>query len=104
MTNSSDHSERIHEMDVPTGIAVVRAGPSGTGSIEGSRVMTDQSATTLGPPPVDWPTNRRLRVWTDWKVVAALILLSAVPIAVGAARVVELSSGGEVTPDIWRPA
>jgi len=49
MTNSSDHSERIHEMDVPTGIAVVRAGPSGTGSIEGSRVMTDQSATTLAP-------------------------------------------------------
>ena len=37
--------------------------------------------------------------FTDWLVPLGLILLSAVPILAGAARVAELTGGGEVTPD-----
>jgi uncharacterized membrane protein len=40
------------------------------------------------------PSARR-----GWLVPAALILLSAVPVAAGAVRLVKLAVGGEVTPD-----
>ncbi|WP_437288239.1 DUF2306 domain-containing protein [Sorangium sp. So ce406] len=48
--------------------------------------MTNKSTTT--------PSARR-----DWLVPASLIGLSAVPVAAGAFRMIELSAGGEVTPD-----
>jgi uncharacterized membrane protein len=40
------------------------------------------------------PSTRR-----EWLVPAALITLSLIPVAAGAARVTELSSGAQVTPD-----
>ena len=35
----------------------------------------------------------------DWLMIALLIVLSAVPVAAGAARLIELGSGAEFTPD-----
>lgn len=35
----------------------------------------------------------------DWLVPAGLILLSAIPVLAGGARIAELSSGAEITPD-----
>jgi hypothetical protein len=35
----------------------------------------------------------------NWLVPAALIMLSAIPVAAGASRVVHLTSGAEITPD-----
>jgi hypothetical protein len=40
-------------------------------------------------------SNKRI----DWLVTGALIVLSAVPVAAGAARITELASGAEITPE-----
>ncbi len=45
-------------------------------------------------------TDVRTRgVTAEWLVPAALLLLSAVPIAAGSFRIAELTGGGDVTPD-----
>ncbi len=38
-------------------------------------------------------------VWAEWLVLAALIVLSAIPVIAGAVRITELTGGAEVTPD-----
>jgi hypothetical protein len=40
----------------------------------------------------------------DWLVPTALIMLAFVPVAAGAARMIELSSGAEITPENTGPA
>jgi hypothetical protein len=44
-------------------------------------------------------SNRKRINKTAWLIPAALILLSAVPVAAGAFRIVQLTGGGEITPE-----
>jgi uncharacterized membrane protein len=44
-------------------------------------------------------SNKKKNNKADWLVPAALIMLSLVPVIAGAARVVELTSGAEITAD-----
>lgn len=55
------------------------------------------------PQPSEHPAPKRTKdpvkaTAAEWLVPAGLILLSLIPVIAGAARVVELSSGAEVTP------
>lgn len=44
-------------------------------------------------------TNRKKQNKAEWFVPIGLILLSVVPVVAGAARIAELSSGAEITPE-----
>lgn len=44
-------------------------------------------------------TNRKKQNKAEWLVPIGLILLSVVPVVAGAARIAELSSGAEITPE-----
>jgi hypothetical protein len=44
-------------------------------------------------------SNRKRINKTAWLIPAALILLSVVPVAAGAFRIVQLTGGGEITPE-----
>ena len=53
---------------------------------------------------VEKPTPKKTEVLAkvyaaEWPVPAALLVLSAVPIAGGAVRIAELTGGAEITPD-----
>jgi uncharacterized membrane protein len=50
----------------------------------------------LGKPTTKAPAKA---VWTEWLVLAALLLLSAIPIAGGAFRLTQLSGGTDITPE-----
>jgi uncharacterized membrane protein len=50
----------------------------------------------LGKPTTKAPTKA---VWTEWLVPAALVLLSAIPIAGGAFRLTQLAGGADITPE-----
>jgi uncharacterized membrane protein len=45
------------------------------------------------------PTSQKSKaVWAEWLVPAALLLLSAIPIAAGAFRLTQLAGGADITP------
>jgi uncharacterized membrane protein len=49
--------------------------------------------------PAPQKTNRPVRsVWAEWLVIAALLVLSAIPLAAGAFRLNQLGGGAEITP------